>query len=237
MNALAPITAQTLPLMIDRAAQALSSARTSAEVLEARDMAGIVYDVAKKAARLAKAKGAHDELIAAAHRSQADALEIEAAAKRRLADEYDAAQERHEVQRRGGHGTSKAEVPKATDVGVTHKDMHEARIIRDAELADPGIVKRTVDAAVAAGDEPTKAKVRRAVIEAARPDKPAPRSGREDICHRVRDALVALTGLPPAAEVAGFFRGTDSAIVLVDRLPVVRDWVNQFVTAWESGKC
>ncbi len=38
-----------------------------------------------------------------AHRAQADALEIEAMAKRRLADEYDAAQERGEVgQQTGG---------------------------------------------------------------------------------------------------------------------------------------
>ncbi|MEY9532152.1 hypothetical protein [Sinorhizobium fredii] len=35
--------------------------------------------------------------IAAAHRAQADALEIESTAKRRLADAYDAAQERGEV--------------------------------------------------------------------------------------------------------------------------------------------
>jgi len=37
-----------------------------------------------------------DELIAKVHRAQADALEIEATAKRRLADEYDVAQERGE---------------------------------------------------------------------------------------------------------------------------------------------
>jgi hypothetical protein len=36
-------------------------------------------------------------MAAAVHRAQADALEIEAKAKRRLADEYDAAQERGEV--------------------------------------------------------------------------------------------------------------------------------------------
>ena len=53
----------------------------AAEVLEARDSASIIYDAAKKAARMAKAKGAHDELIVKAHRAQADALEIEAAAK------------------------------------------------------------------------------------------------------------------------------------------------------------
>ncbi|MDA9465335.1 hypothetical protein [Bradyrhizobium sp. CCBAU 53415] len=71
----------------------------------------------------------------------ADALEIEAGAKRRLADEYDAAQERGEVQRRGGDETSKAEVPKVSDIGLTHKDIHEARLIRDAEREEPGIVK------------------------------------------------------------------------------------------------
>jgi len=32
--------------------------------------------------------------------------------------------------------------------------VHEARTIGDAEVADPGIVKRTVDEAVAAGEEP-----------------------------------------------------------------------------------
>jgi hypothetical protein len=42
----------------------------------------VPYDAAKKAARLGKAKQAHDELIAAAYRAQADALEIEAQAKR-----------------------------------------------------------------------------------------------------------------------------------------------------------
>ena len=41
--------------------------------------------------------GGLPSLIAAAHRAQADALEIEAQAKRRLADEYDAAQERGAV--------------------------------------------------------------------------------------------------------------------------------------------
>jgi hypothetical protein len=81
-----------------------------------------------------------EKVIAKAHRAQADALEIEAAAKRRLADEYDAAQERGELQRRGGDGTSKVEVPTASEIGLTHKDIHEARLIRDAEEAQLGSV-------------------------------------------------------------------------------------------------
>ena len=104
MTALAPIHApgQDLPGLIERAASMLSGAKTAAEVLEAREAAGLAYDIAKRTARLQTAKSAHDDLVAAAHRAQADALEIEAAAKRRLADEYDAAQARGEVKRNGG---------------------------------------------------------------------------------------------------------------------------------------
>lgn len=69
---------------------------------------------------------------------------IEAAAKRRLADEYDAAQERGEIQKRGGGGSSKAELPTAADVGISRKDIHEARQIRDAEAAQPEILRQIV---------------------------------------------------------------------------------------------
>lgn len=157
----------SLPALVDRAVSALANARTAAEVLEARDLATLAYDAAKRAARIGKAKQAHDSLIAAAHRTQADALEIEAGAKRRLADEYDAAQERGEVvgPKDGQHfavpnGNGKAT---AADLGLSRKAIHEAREIRDAEQADPGIVRRAIDEALDAGDEPTRAKVKRAV--------------------------------------------------------------------------
>lgn len=154
-----------LPALVDRAAQALAGARSSAEVLEARDMASVAYDAAKKAARLAAAKGAFNTLVAASNRAQADALEIEAQANRRLADEYDAAQERGEVAASGQHqaipdGNSRSTV---TNLGLTSKAIHQARIIRDAEEADPGIVRRTLDEALENGEEPTRAKVKRAV--------------------------------------------------------------------------
>ena len=95
------VPAHGLPALVDRAAKALASARTAAEVLEAREAARLAYDAAKsvaRLARLAKVKQAHDDIIKAIRRAQRDALEIEARAKCRLADEYDAAQERGEVQ-------------------------------------------------------------------------------------------------------------------------------------------
>lgn len=160
------VTVQTLPDLVQRAASQLASATSAAEVLEARDMAGVAYTAAKSAARLAKAKGAHDELIAKAHRAQADALEIEAMAKRRLADEYDAAQLRGEVAK----GSVRTDIvpdendvrpATAAEVGLSRKDIHEARQIRDAEETYPGIVRRTLDSALEAGEEPTKAAIRR----------------------------------------------------------------------------
>lgn len=170
MNAPAKIPVDTLPSLVQRAADQLASATTAAEVLDARDLASVAYDASKKAARLAKAKGAHDELVAKAHRAQADALEIEARAKRRLADEYDAAQERGEVAvgRPKTLPDGKTFTPTVTDIGLTHKDVHEARQIRDAEAAEPGVIRRTLDERLETGQEPTKSALREAVIEAAK---------------------------------------------------------------------
>lgn len=163
-NAIAVREGAALPAMIQRAANQLASAISAAEVLDARDMASVAYDAAKKAARLARAKGAHDELIAKAHRAQADALEIEAAAKRRLADEYDAAQERGEVTTRADQNLlPEQKKVSAADIGLTHKDIHEARQIRDAEETEPGIISKTIQQQLDAGHEPTKAAVRKAV--------------------------------------------------------------------------
>lgn len=239
----------SLPALISSAAGRLASATSAAEVLDARDAASVAYDAAKKAARLAKAKGAHDQLIATAHRAQADALEIEAAAKRRLADEYDAAQERGEV---AGDGRPKT-VPDenglkpatAADIGLSRKDIHEARQIRDAEAVEPGLVRRTLDARLAAGEEPSKAAVRRAVADVLpkRTERPVERPGErfaqpprgEGICRSIRDAICALSGLPPAAEVASYFAGTDHAILVAERLPAVADWIAEFNAAWSHN--
>jgi hypothetical protein len=65
----------------------------------------------------------------------------------RLADEYDAAQENGEVQKAGGpRGNQHAAIipdgnnakPVVTDISLTAKQIHEARLIRDAEAAEQG---------------------------------------------------------------------------------------------------
>jgi hypothetical protein len=169
---------ETLPSLIEQAMAALNNATTAAEVLDARDQAKVAYDAAKSAARFAKAKSAHATILAMCHRMQADALTIEARAQTRLADEYTRAQDRGEVQQHGGQGKRDIpdqNIPLVTDIGLTSKEVYEARQVRDAENIEPGIVKKTVEARLDAGEEPTRADVKRAVKRAATPTgKPTP---------------------------------------------------------------
>lgn len=167
MNALSSMgPSETLPVLINRAVEALESARTSAEVLEARDMARVAYDAAKSAGRIAKAKQAHDTILADVHRAQANATFIRARAEMRLAEEYDAAQERNEVAKQGAH-ISEGKM-RASDI-LPPKELHEARKFRDAEKAEPGLISRALDAMIERGEEPTRAALKREVI-----DRPAP---------------------------------------------------------------
>lgn len=235
----------TLPALVDRAASTLAGARTAAEVLDARDMAAAAYDAAKSAARFAKAKNAHDELLSKVHRAQADALEIEAAAKRRLADEYDAAQERGEVAATGdtlrqGSGVPEQNAGKATaaDLGLSRKDIHEARIIRDAEEADPGIVKRTIEDAISRKEEPTKAIIRRATLRTIREEAPSaspPPRGNAAVHQYLKDALIHLAVLPPPHRALEIVRGTDTTIVIEERLATAAAWLAEFAQLWSEA--
>jgi N6-adenosine-specific RNA methylase IME4 len=170
-QALAIAAAKPLPSLVEEAAAALSRAKTAAEVLDARDKAGVAYDKAKWTARLQKACLAHDELVAATYRVQADALEIESLAKRRLADEYDAAQERGEVQKAGGNRRNKIpagnnEPATAAEIGIPSKQIHDARQVRSAIAKNPTIVREALDDILASGDEPTRAALKRAIAPA-----------------------------------------------------------------------
>lgn len=157
-----------LPSLVKEAAAALSRATNAAEVLSARDMATTIYDAARRAARLQKAKAAHDELVSATYRVQADSLEIESMAKRRLADEYDAARPAEAA--KGGRPKT---VPDgngftAAEAGLTRKEVFEARQMRDVIEQDPGIVRRALDQMLAAGSEPTRAGLKRVALEPGR---------------------------------------------------------------------
>jgi len=182
-----PARTENLTGLIEQARATLARATSAAEILEAREQADVAYTAAKLAARLAKYKTAHDEVLEACRMTMADALVIEAGAQVRLADEYDAAQQRGEVAK---HSSGRPKIvpvandlPTAKDVGLTRRQVHEARQVRDAEKATPGIVRKTVEERLKAKEEPTRADVRRAISKpraapaskpasTAKPDKP-----------------------------------------------------------------
>jgi hypothetical protein len=97
-------------------------------------------------------------------------------AKRRLADECDAAQERGELPSNGERSFSSPEKVSGPEL-VPPKELHEARIVRDAEAAEPGIIRRALDEKLALGEEPTKASRRQIVAD--------PNRAREEILQRV----------------------------------------------------
>ena len=224
----------TLPAMIDRAAKALASATTAGEILEAQHHANMAYAEAKSVGRMARARKAHDDIIGAVYRAQANALEIEARAKMRLADEYDAAQARGEVasgNRAKDFGvlSDNAKPATAKDLGFNRREIHEARKLRDAEAEEPGFVKNTLDAIVAAGEEPTKAALKKAHV--------AHNSGQNEwytpaaFIEAARQVMGGIDLDPASSEIANrtvqaarYFTAEDNG--LAQDWPACRIWMN-----------
>ena len=156
-----------LPSLVSRAADQLAEAKTSAEVLEAKTTASVAYDAAKSAGRIARMKEAHDDLIQKIYRSQAQCVIIEGEAQARLADEYDAAQERGEVAKRGWEsGVDKHNITTAADLGLRRDQIHEARKVRNLLRENPTAIEDKVNELAERGLEPTKAAIREQLLYA-----------------------------------------------------------------------
>lgn len=161
------IAPATLTALVDRAAKLLSGVRTAAVVLEAREVAGAASDLAKRQARIERKRKARDEIVRAYERIQGDALEVRTQADTCLAVEYHAAQADGLVAKHGQRGSSKKDLPDgkvfsratAADLGLSHKEIHEARIISDAEKSEPGFTKRIIEEMLAAGHEPLRSRL------------------------------------------------------------------------------
>ena len=189
---------ESLPRLIREASAALAKAESAAEVLDAFDRAKFAYDQAKAFAHTNKAKEAFDTIVLACRRVQADALNIEVRAQCRLADEFDSAQSRGEVAKRGRQkGSKKEHLATTADIGLTRKQVHEARQIRDAEKKNPGAIKKAIDQKVAAGKEPTRADVKRATrpSQTIKPKPPTKRQ-EENAERNLRIIALADQGMP-----------------------------------------
>ena len=63
-------------------------------------------------------------------------------------------------------------------------------------------------------------------------DPPRPTRGKAAIILRVREAIAALSGLPPPEEVIGYLSGTDDAVIVGERLQAAAQWLAEFTELW-----
>lgn len=162
MNAITPLDSSSIVALVDRA----RSLFDEGDILNARLMAGAAYDQAAQAVRLAEKVQASEQLLEKSRRMQLDALMIETQCKIRIADLWDEAQASGATSK-GGRPTKKP-VPtengfSASDAGLSRKEIFEARKLRDAEAAQPGLVERAIQARIDAGFAPTRRDVRHAI--------------------------------------------------------------------------
>ncbi|KKX24349.1 hypothetical protein FDR95_23580 [Rhizobiaceae bacterium LC148] len=172
MAALALPDPQPIPAPLDRfdaiaLAERINHAR---QLLDAGDiMASLTYsegayDEAKAAHGFAAKVKASEGVIARAHALVAEALEIRSLAKIALANEYERAQAAGVVASRGRpKKVSGEDLLKLADFRVDKRLLSEARKLRDQEVANPGIIGRTIAALSADGILPTKASLRAAI--------------------------------------------------------------------------
>lgn len=67
------------------------------------------------------------------------------------------------------------------------------------------------------------------------PPKPAPHRGKDATRERVLEALMILSGLPPAEEVASYFAGADTAIIVSERVGTASAWLTNFSNQWKGS--
>lgn len=155
--------AAELPAIVERARALLDAG----DVAAARLLAGEAYARSKRAAKLARRGGerfaAAEQLIAKAHRLQGEALLIEARAKIRLADEWDAAEQAGHTLKGRPKSVPDGNAFSAAEAGLSRKEIHDARKLRDAERASPGIIEQAIAGRLEAKLEPSRAAVSRGI--------------------------------------------------------------------------
>lgn len=182
--ALTSTDASDLPNIIARAMALFDQG----DVIAARGLASVGYDMAKTAAKFA----ASERLIGKARQLQGDALLIECRAKVRIADEWDAAQAAGQAATGGRPKKADKTVADANgftaeQAGLTRHEIFEARRLRDAEAKAPGIAERAIAARLAQGFEPTRAMVRGIGTRSASKDERG-----DDFYQTPREAIHAL---------------------------------------------
>ena len=142
---------ESLPALIDRAASRLINAKSSAELLEAKQLA----EAALHYARVTKA----------ANDTHADCLRMITRAEIRMANEIDRGQKDDEIASRGRppkNPHTAGVLPKYHELGISDQRVSEWRTVRDA---GEEVVERVLRAAIDENRAPTKSEILAAARE------------------------------------------------------------------------
>ncbi len=121
------------------------------------------YEEAKAAVSFGRRVKAKRELQEKARRLEADALYIWTQCDMHFAEQWEKAIDEGRVLKGRPKSVPDENAFTAEEIGLSRKEIHEARKILAAERRQPGIVKRALEARLAAGLEPTRANLRAAV--------------------------------------------------------------------------
>jgi hypothetical protein len=98
------------------------------------------------------------------------------------------------------------------DLGLRRDQVHDARLIRDAEAAEPGLVRRTLDERLERGEEPTRSAVRRAAEDKLQRSLDRLQRIQESVQRLEEDRPPTLTPEMRARQIAVFGTQEDRAI-------------------------
>lgn len=167
MNAPVTIARAALPDLIERARACLGDGDLEA----ARLLSARAYDTARQATAYARRFEASEQLLRKAHVLQGEALLIEAEVQIAVADMIDAGQAagliskggRPKAQNDNAETVPGADLLHLNDFRIAKQRLAEARALRDAERAEPGLAERAIRARLEEGQEPTRASLRAAI--------------------------------------------------------------------------
>lgn len=158
--ALERFDASSLMGRIDQAQQLFAAGDLRAALF----MSEGAYDEAKAAHVFAARMKLSEGVISTAHAMVVEALEIGSLAKVALANEYDQAQAAGLVAKKGRpKNVAGEDILQISAFGLDRRVILDARKLRDAELASPGVIGRTIAGISAKGMLPTKSNLRTAI--------------------------------------------------------------------------
>ena len=232
--------ASDLVATIDRARKVFADGDLKAAAL----LSAKAYDEAANIVSYAKRVVASEALLGKARQMQGDALLIEVRVKTAIANMVDAGQAAGDIATKGKKSNVQgSDISTLDDLGLDRRRLSEMRVLRDAEMREPGIAERAIKARLEQGLDPTRANLRVSIGT-----KSASKEDRGDNLYQTppvgTQCILKLEKFHAAGEVLGaqFFepfcgRGAISSVLEAAGHDVLLSDLNDYGVVSAQGEC